>query len=254
MKRRLNWLQMAVVFLFLTSVLSMPVIWRTVSADVYEYKTTLQGVYGLLDDDLCREISGLKWADGRLEESGPRILKQEGDRTISILPGEEICDGGEEALSFYESFFVIHVKTGEGESRIRIPYETGAGFKEYVGMDDMFDYIGRRFVETNRAAIFLTMAGNVCLAVFGMNLILFLGLGLLVWLTGKMGGAEKLSFRGSLECVLNRMGIGTVFAAAAGAISGDITIMFLIQSILLILCFFVRFTRIYGYGGITRQR
>ena len=229
-RKKFNWLQLFILYLFLTALLVIPATLSFSGMKVIDENQFMPHVKELLTTQVAKDIQKLPIKNGQLNDSTVQLFDETKNGVIGMNLSQNQVDDKQYSLNFTEKQWQIHETIGGKSYVYKMNYSDKFAPEKMTNQKEARKSINEEFVRNNRSSLLLTMSVTTGFLLFMMNLLLVLGAAFFLWLTKKSRLSSIRSYSESLSMVLMSMGIGSIIALFVGLVHFDITVMIGIQS------------------------
>lgn len=233
-RHQLNWFQLIVVLLFLTSLLMVPVALNYAKMESYPIDESYPETFDLIDESVVAALQKTTIVNGMLQpQTEVNIETKNGN--ISIGSSEEqVKQKLEEknALVFAKNEFYLK---NEGVPISKVQYTKDVDLSNIQTIKEAKAELSRQWFIQNRGYV----VGSLMLLVFSIlfisTLFIVFGSAFFLYLTRKSSFSSIQTYKESLNVIENAMGLSTLVALVSAFIQFDIVVMLTIQSLGLVL-------------------
>ncbi|KAF1297719.1 hypothetical protein BAU15_13215 [Enterococcus sp. JM4C] len=229
-RKKFNWLQLFVLYLFLTALLVIPATLYFAQTTTINEDQFMPHVKELLTAQTAQEVQQLSIKDGRLVDADPQIFEETDQGVAGVNLSEKQVNEKDVSLNFKEKNWQIKENIDGKSYTYQMNYSAQFSPEKISNQQELRTAINEEFVRNNRSSLILTMSVTTGFLLFMMNLLLVLGAAFFLWLTKKSRLSSIQSYSESLAMVLMSMGIGSLVALVIGLFHFDITLLIGIQS------------------------
>lgn len=250
-RQTFTWWMLALIFLFLTSLLMVPVSLHFVTNQVVIPLTeVIPNTEPLLNDQVAvglQEVGGKSTTLTELAQTEAGIVGTNLD--------EETINNYPVVISFNEdNWFVKDTSAGKDVS-LTMDYIPEYDFFTASSGQALQTLVNKSFFETNYVPLVTSNMFNIWLILFLMTGILVIGASFFLWLTRKSQFSTIHDFKESVTISLLALSLGSVLAMVYGIVSFNIVTMLTIQSIAFLLILLLIYVKTHfvdeeGEGGL----
>ncbi|WP_165005938.1 MULTISPECIES: maltodextrose utilization protein MalA [unclassified Enterococcus] len=233
-RKQLSWPKFCLIFLFLVSLMVMPVtLYYSHQLDSIPIEQFLS-VDRLIDQKGVEQFAKIQVIDGQTQEE-KRILADNADLVIGVDLSKGEQKKRDAFINFEKKQWTIQQKEGEDVRRYTMNYHPSFIPSSVTSPEQFASFLEKEFYASNRPMIILSYSLSFGILLFLMTALLLFGAAFFLWLTRKSRFSSIRSFKESAVLMLNILGVGSIIATIFGLIHFDLVMMLGIQSVISVL-------------------
>ncbi|MGX7196954.1 hypothetical protein [Enterococcus olivae] len=236
-RSKINWVQLVLVFVFIQSLLLIPLSLGISQRGVELADDILPQEFSV-SEPVASKINQLNFLEGRLVTDETTILTE----SATFFIGINVSDGRSDnkmGMNFEQDFVDLTIEGTEGFHGIRLIYTDT--FIEDLREEPVYEALQTAIYQQNAASIFLSRVVNIGMILLSMNGMLIIGVSVLFYLTKRTSAIK--TFKESLTLALALMSGGVLLATLIGFLTTDIFILFGVQSLWLVVMTILLFVK-----------
>ena len=218
-----NWLQIIVLFIFLTAVMVMPIPFYYNHQTNFNLSPFLPHIDKMMaSDQMQTAMKSANYGDQRFKDVKHQVIIRTKDNVAGFDLTNDDMAGRKNVINLHASTF--QVKSVDSEFKAK--YVPGHNLKT-----NAHAFLVNSWYQSNKVMIGLFMLMALGLIIVGVNLILVNGAAFFLFLSRHNKITHILNFREGVNLTLMMMGIGSLLAMVIGLIHFDVTIELTVQSL-----------------------
>lgn len=230
--------QLLVVFIFLTSLLLVPVTLNVAKNPSISLETLMPSAFSRLDKQTVSAIKEADISEGKLNETAHVFLNE--DKTVGFNLTKEEMAKLSSGISFNQTGMSLKDKSGYA---FDVAYSKSFSLANSQTLDEFKNSISQEWLIQNKGFVALTLIMMSAGMIFMSELMLVIGGAFFIWVTRFNEASSIKTFRESVTLILNAMGLSSVLAMVVGLIKFDMTIVLSIQSLGLVVMLLAVFVK-----------
>lgn len=237
-RKSLKLTQILVIFIFLTSLLLIPVTLNVAKNPNISLETLMPDAFSQLDKRTMTAIKEADISEGKLNETAHTFLNE--DKTVGFNLTKKEMDNLSSGISFNQTGMSLKDKSGY---TFDVAYSKSFSLATSQTLDEFKNSISQEWLTQNKGFVALTLIMMSAGMIFMSELMLVIGGAFFIWVTRFNEASSIKTFRESVTLILNAMGLSSVLAMVVGLIKFDMTIVLSIQSLGLVVMLLAVFVK-----------
>lgn len=227
-RHQLSWLQMILLFFFMTFLMLLPVFNHYQNVEVFSIKDFYPNVVEMIDEVVLDELQQAEFSEGILTISNPFEI----ETNQGVVGGglDTIYEEETNRLIFYTNSFIIYDETGD-ERVVNYIEQTSFNFDN---KDDLIYILSEMYTAQYRGEMIFTLT----MIIYGFILVFALFIvflyAFLIKSMKDFSMSSILTYKEAVNLVLNLIALPTIAAVLFGFIRFNIILMMAIQVVSLI--------------------
>ena len=232
-RTQLNWFQLIIVLIFLNALMTIPVTINYAKMDIFPLEEFYPNAVQLLDQEVVDALEEVDYEEGFLSFNTPFVFQNEyglvagGIEAMENLENENLTN----SILFEENQFII---SEEGLPTTTVLYTKDFSLENVRTVESLREETGRQWFTQNRILIVLIFSLMISGFFLMMSLLLVGGAALFIYLTKKSSLTSVVTYKESVNFILNILAIPTLLAMGISLIHFDVIMMVTVQSVGLI--------------------
>lgn len=241
-RKQLSWLHFSLIFLFLVSLMVVPVTLFYANQVRTIPMAQFLTVESLIDQPGVDRFSQLEVVNGELR-SAPMVI----NRTDELLIGIDLSKAQQSQrnafINFEKNNWTIQQKESGTTRTYQMNYSSSFDPTSVTSPQEFQLFLEQAFYDSNRPTIIFSYSLSFGIILFIMTALILFGAAFFLWMTRKSRFSSIHTFKESANLMLNVIGGGAIISAVIGLIHFDFVLMLGIQStvaVLLLLWIFAK--------------
>lgn len=233
-RHQLNWLQLVIILVFLTSVLMIPVALNFVKMDSYPIDESYPDTFELIDDTVAAALQKTTIINGTLQMQPESEYKSK-NGIVSIGSSEVQAKQKlkeTNALVFTKNRFYLKNKEVPVSN---VQYTKDFDLSSANSVKEIKAELSRQWFIQNRGYVMGSLMFLVFSILFVSTIFIVFGSAFFLYLTRKNSFSSIKTYKESMNLVLNALGLPTLVALISAFVQFDIVVMLTIQSLGIVL-------------------
>ncbi|RCA10660.1 maltodextrose utilization protein MalA [Enterococcus durans] len=241
-RKQLSWLNFSLIFLFLVSLMVVPVTLFYANQVKAIPMAQFLTVESLIDQPGVDRFSQLEVVNGELE-SAPMIISESDELLIGTDLSKAQQSEKNAFINFEKNNWTIQQKEGDTTRTYQMNYLSSFDPASVTTPQEFQLFLEQAFYASNRPTIILSYSLSLGIILFIMTALILFGAAFFLWMTRKSRFSSIHTFKESANLMLNVIGVGSIISAVVGLVHFDFVLMLGIQStvaVLLLLWIFAK--------------
>ena len=243
-RKQLSWPQIFIIFLFLTFLMALPVYRYYSSIETFSIQDFFPNAVQLIDEEAVDALSKAEYSNNQLLLEGDSYSMESANGFLEIDRNSEqfpILEENKNAVIFGKDSVLLSDENGSSEI---IPYLSNHSFESVDNVDELIDTINQLYTTQKGSLLVWTFTFVIYLFILAAFLFIVFIYAYLLYLMKDFTVSPILSYRESVNLILNLLGIPTMLALVYGFIRFNVLNMLAIQIISLIIILIVSFRQL----------
>lgn len=227
-RHQLSWLQMILLFLFMTFLMLLPVFNHYQNVDVFSIEDFYPNVVDMIDDVVLDELQQVEFSEGTLTIANPFAIETD----QGIVAGGLETSYEEEAnrLIFNTNHFIIDDETGD-ERVVNYTAQTNFSFDN---KDELVHILSEMYTAQYRGELTFTLTMIIYGFILVFSLFIIFLYAFLIKSMKDFSMSSIITYKEAVNLVMNLIALPTIAAVLFGFIRFNIILMLAIQLVSLI--------------------
>ncbi len=232
-RKLLKWWQIIFVFLFLNSLLMIPISLNYAKMDTFPAQAYFPDALKLVDEELVMFLQEVSVEEGKLR-SPVNYIREHDQGIVAVgISEKKMTEALEknEALLFLDDHFVLK----EGDNPVfKVPYPKNFLIQEVTSKEELQEMLADAWFRQNKTYIVFSLTLITGTISFISMLFMILGSAVFLYLT-KLGHFSALqNFKEAVNLIINCISLATIVATVVGIFHFNVIVMMMLQTVGLI--------------------